>query len=70
MFVGIVLFLQTMCCEFHKLFIIKFAFYVCMFLCNEIKKDVKHVLVVTVYLLIGNKESVCGVLQRMRAMLT
>lgn len=43
MFVGIVSFLQTMCCEFHKLFIIKCALYVCMFLCNEIKKkkDVK-----------------------------
>ncbi len=45
MFVGIVLFLQTMCGEFHKLFIIKFALYVCMFLCKEIiikKKDVKQ----------------------------
>ncbi len=39
MFVGIVLFLQTMCCEFHKLFIIKCALYVCMFLCNEIKEN-------------------------------
>lgn len=37
MFVGIVLFLQTMCHEFHKL-IMKCALYVCMFLCKEIKK--------------------------------
>lgn len=44
MFVGIVLFLQTMCCEFHKLFIIKFALYVhvCFYVMKlKKKKNVK-----------------------------
>lgn len=44
MFVGIVLFLQTMCCEFHKLFIIKFALYVHVcFYVMKLKKKKKNV---------------------------